>query len=659
MSAARTPGAARATGAPRTAGPRPDATQPRTASTPRDRSGTAGARPARTVSARPTTGVVPRPRGSGRGPVGRTVVPPPPRGPRPPVSGSRGRMAFLTIAIVAVIAVFAGRLVYVQGLRGPEIAAEARDARLLSFSQLGTRGQITDANGVALASSVERYDISVNQKLIGQFRSTGTPAVPDGAAGAAARLAPLLDMSAAELGGMLVGDRSFKYIRKNVLPDVARQIRALQLPGINVDKVAERVYPNGNLAGNVIGYVNSNGVGLAGLERSLDEKLQGTAGSETYESGIHGQAIPGGYSKDEPAKQGDSVQLTLRSDVQWKAQQALTAQVAATGADSGTIIVMDTKTGEIYALADSNTVDPNHPGDAKGSLSSAVSDVFEPGSTGKVVTMAAILENHIATPTDQWQVPYTYSPDGKETFKDSHEHGVLNLTTTGVLAESSNTGTVMIGQNLPVQTRYDYLAKFGFGSKTGIEMPNESSGLLHPVEDWQRRDKFAVLFGQAVSVTAIQAVQVFATIANGGVRVQPHIIKGWTTADGTYTPSPAAPTTQVVSPETAKTVLTMMGSVVDDGTGSSAAIPGYQVAGKTGTAQNWVGGVQGITASFIGVAPADDPRIAVAVILHNPRSSIYGGTVAAPVFSDVAGYTLGDLGVAPSGATPQLFPTTW
>ncbi|WP_421733356.1 peptidoglycan D,D-transpeptidase FtsI family protein [Cellulomonas sp.] len=599
-----------------------------------------------------------------RPPAGpRTVVVPPgtrggpPAGPVQP--GSRRRMAFLTVLVVLALAVFGGRLVYVQGLRGSVIAEQARNSRLISVALLGGRGEITDADGKPLATSVERYDISVNQRLVATFAGSANPAVPDGPAGVAAILAPLLDMNAAELGGTLVGNRQFVYIRKGVLPEVAREVRKLGLSGVNVDRVAERVYPNGTLAGNVIGFVNSNGVGLAGLEASLNPRLTGKAGSETYESGRKGQAIPGGYSQDTPATQGDSLQLTLLSDVQWKAQSALDAQVAATGSDSGSLIVMDTRTGEIYALADSGSVDPNHPGDASGSLSSAVSDVFEPGSTGKVITMSAILDNKIADPLSQWEVPYTYSPDGHETFKDSHEHGLLHLTTTGVLAESSNTGTVMIGQNLPVQTRYDYLSKFGFGAKTGIEMPGESNGILHPVDSWQRRDKFAVLFGQAVSVTAIQATQVFATIANGGVRVQPHIIKGWTSPDGTYTPADAPASTQVVSAETAKTVLTMMQSVVDDGTGSSAAIPGYQVAGKTGTAQNWVGGVQGITSSFIGVAPADDPRIAVAVILHNPRTSVYGGTVAAPVFSDVAGYTLSELGVAPSGTPSTLFPTTW
>ena len=202
--------------------------------------------------------------------------------------------------------------------------------------------------------------------------------------------------------------------------------------------------------------------------------------------------------------------------------------------------------------------------------------MFEPGSTGKVITMAAILDNKIADPLSQWEVPYTYSPDGKETFKDSHEHGVLRLTTTGVLAESSNTGTVMIGQHLPVQTRYDYLAKFGFGAQTGIELPGESDG--HPAPGRHAGSgatSSRSCSARRVSVTALQATQVFATIANGGVRVQPHIVKGWTVAGRHLHPGRRPPaTTQVVSPETAKTVLTMMQSVVDDGTGCQRGDPG-------------------------------------------------------------------------------------
>lgn len=564
------------------------------------------------------------------------------------------------MTLTLVVLVFAGRLVWVQGIHGSEVAAIALAKRLTAPQEsIGTRGEITDADGKALAVSVERYVISVNQLLVADYQ--GTNGTSDGAVGVADRLAPLLDMDPATLGATLVGEREYKVIKKDVLPAVAREIRAEGLPGVNVDKTAERIYPNGTLAGNVIGFVNSGGVGLDGLEAALDDRLQGTAGSEVYESGRRGQPIPGGYSESTAAVAGDSVQLTLDADIQWKAQEAIDAQVAATGADSGSIVVMDTVTGEIYALADSGSIDPNDPGTVDGSLAPSVSDVFEPGSTGKVITMAAALESGLVTPQTQFQVPYEYTAENGQTFKDSHEHGVLNLTTTGILAESSNTGTVMIGQHLTLAQRYDYLSRFGFGAKTGIELPAESAGLLRAGDTWDtwdKRSQLSVLFGQAVSVTALQATSVFATIANNGVHVQPHLIKGWTDADGTYTAAEIPAGTQIVSEQTADTVLSMLESVVDDGTGASASIPGYRVAGKTGTAQNFGGG-PGITASFIGVAPADSPRLAVSVVLKNPRSSEWGGTVAAPVFSDVTAYALAELGVAPSGSQATLFPTTW
>ena len=544
-------------------------------------------------------------------------------------------------------------------MRGPTLAQEARDKRLSTYAVIGARGEITDRDGVALASSVERYNISVNQLLVGEYKGDGTPEDPPGALGVARRLAPLLDKDPAVLGGELVGDRKFKYLVKGVLPSVAREIFSMRLPGINIDKVADRVYPNGNLAGNVIGFVNSNGQGLEGLEAALDDRLKGTPGTEVVERGAKGQRVPGGYFEDTPATTGESVRLTLDSDIAWKAQSLLDAQVKATGSDSGTVVVLDIPSGELLALADSGARDPNNPGDAAaGSLAPSISNVFEPGSTGKVITMAAVLEEGLATPTDTWTVPYQYTIENGQVFKDSHPHETQRLTTTGVLAESSNTGTVQIGSLLTIDQRYAWLERFGLGSRTGVELKGESPGSF--ADRNNNRTPYAVLFGQAVAVNALQATQVFATVANGGVRVQPHIIKGWTSPDGRYTESDEPARTRIISKETADTVMTMLESVVDDGTGSSAAIPGYRVAGKTGTAQNWVnGGKQGITASFIGVVPADEPRLAISVILHNPRTSEYGGVVAAPVFREIGTYALSELGVPPSGTKATLFPTTW
>jgi cell division protein FtsI (penicillin-binding protein 3) len=601
----------------------------------------------------------PRERMASRRPGG--PLPAGPRRPRPArvvaAGDPRRRQAFLTVVVLVLLVVFAARLVYVQGFRGEAVAKEALAQRLGTASLLAARGQITDANGVQLATSVERYTVTVDQQELAKWKVSGSKPLVAGPSGAAQLIAPILGLNAAELGAKLAGQSRYKIVAKEVLPEQWTAIRELGIAGILAELTSERVYPEKTVAGNLLGWVNSQGVGATGLETLLNAKLQGTPGSLTYEQGLGGQEIPGGYQKETPPIQGSSVQLTIDSDLQWKAQEAVANQVKATGSDSGDIVVTDIRTGDILAMADSNAVDPNSPSTGNLTGSSAVTDVFEPGSTAKVITMAAAIETGIANPLSQFKVPYSYTTSNNEVFHDSHEHPTENLTLTGILSESSNAGTVMMGQNIPQQVRYDYLAKFGFGTPTGVELPDESAGILHPSDQWDGRSKYAVLFGQSVAVTALQATEVYATIANHGVRVQPHLIKGWTAPDGTYTPAAPAATTQVISTTTADTVMKMLESVVDGGTGSSAAIPGYRVAGKTGTAQMF--NPDGITASFIGVVPADDPHIAVSVILKNPKSSIYGGDVAAPVFSDVAGYALQELGIAPSGVQPQLFPTTW
>jgi len=593
-----------------------------------------------------------RPTGPGRPGPARTRVARPER-----------RHNVILLLVIGVLVVFACRLVYVQGLRGEAVAAEALTERMTTARLTADRGEITDANGVVLATSVERYTIWVDQKQVAAWkRTSGGSVEAEGAADAAKELGPVLEMDPAELGAQLNGTRTYVVLKRNVLPEVWRAVRELRIAGVNGDRVPERLYPAGNVGGNIIGFVDRDGVGQAGLESALNSTLTGTDGRYRYERGLGGQEIPGGKREETPAVPGQDVQLTILRDLQWKAQDELDKAVRATGSDSGSLVAIDIPTGEILALADSGTVDPNDPGATAAASrgSHALSNVFEPGSTAKVITMAAAIETGAATPLDRWEVPFRYTTANNQTFRDSHEHEILKLTTTGVLAKSSNTGTVMIGQSVPQQVRYDYLAKFGFGTRTGLELPGESPGILHPSDEWDGRTKYTVLFGQGVSVNAVQATQVFATIANGGVRMAPHLIKGRTDAAGTYVPTAQVPGTQVVSPATAATVLTMMESAVDEGTGSAAAIPGYRVAGKTGTAQVWgSGGAVGITASFIGVAPADSPRIAVSVIMNNPRTSEWGGTVAAPVFREVTGYALQMLKVPPSGSVATLFPTTY
>lgn len=570
----------------------------------------------------------------------------------------RRRQGALLVTVLALLAVFGARLVYLQGFRGQAVAQEALASRLTPpITLLAPRGQITDATGVVLATSVERYTVVADQTAVAGWVDRTDPRLA-GPAGAAHVLAPLLGLNDAELGARLVGTARYTVIARSVLPEVWRAVQDLRVAGITAERTDERTYPDGSVSGRVLGWVDRDGAGVQGIEGALNDRLAGTPGSLVYERGLGGQQIPGGYQRETPAVPGEAVQLTLLSDLQWKAEEAIRTQVAATGASSGALVALDVTTGEVLALADSRSLDPNDPG-ASADLGgpSALTDIFEPGSTAKIITMAELLDAGLADPSTQYQVTDTYTTPNGQTFTDSHPHGVENLTLTGILAKSSNSGTVMVGQDVPAQVRYDYLAKFGFGSRTGVELRDEP-GILLPLDRWDGRTKYTVLFGQGgISVTALQATTVYATIANHGVRVQPHLVKGWTAADGTAVPAEPAAATQVVSARTADTLLTMLESAVDEGTGSAAAIPGYRVAGKTGTAQKFA--PAGITASFIGVAPADSPRIAVGVFLQDPKTSVYGGDVAAPVFSAVAGYALQELDVAPSGAPATLFPTTW
>ncbi|GII99463.1 peptidoglycan synthetase FtsI [Sediminihabitans luteus] len=586
----------------------------------------------------------------------------------------------LGVIAALVVAVFAARLVQVQGINGPAVAAEALESRLGTVTELAHRGDITDADGVVLATSVERYEVFADQKVIAEFvpadwqKVDGKTVEGRGAVAVARLLAPALGRDPLELAAELVpaDGASFnrhKVLAKDVVPEVQRVIAGLGLSSmIGTTLTAERLYPAGTVAGNLVGYTGREDdgslVGRGGAESMFESDLAGTAGTFTYERGLGGQQIPTGEEERVDAVPGKDVALTILNDVQWKAEDSLNDAVRSTGASYGIAVVMDVRTGQLVALADSGAVDPNDRStSAVANGSRAVSNVFEPGSTGKVVTMAALLESGLAKADSEFSVPDTYTTSNGETFHDSHDHPTERLTLAGILAASSNTGTVMAGQELPNQVRYDYLRKFGFGQKTGLGMPGESAGLLADVDDWDGRTQYTVLFGQGLAVNAIQATDVFATIANGGVRVEPSIVRGTTDEDGTFTPAPAPTSTRVVSEKTAETVLHMMEGVVDGdgGTGKAAAVPGYRVAGKTGTAQmaGAGGALSSYMSSFIGVAPVDDPRYAVAVFLKDPRTSIYGGDVAAPVFADVMGFTLQHTGVAPSTEAAEPLPQEW
>lgn len=575
------------------------------------------------------------------------------------------RQAWIMGSFLLLLFIFGGRLVQVQAFEGSDMAEDALSDRMSSSVLHAVRGDIVDANGVELATSVERYDIVVDQTLVEDFKKTdGSRVVAEGPAGAAELLAPLLDLDEDKLAADLAGEKRWVRIASGVTGEVWDQIRDLRISGIDAERAEERIYPSDNVAGNIVGFVGSDGTPLAGLERLQDERLTGKDGERVFERDANQVPIPGGVERVNPAEPGETLHLTVDRDLQYQVQEITDDEVERTGAEYGIAIVQDVETGDLLALADSNTVDPNNPGesDSEARGSRAVEDVLEPGSTSKVITIAGLIEEGIFDPESEFSVGDRYTMPNGEEFRDSIDHAKQKLTLTGILSESSNVGTIMAGEKLTTDQAYDYIRKFGFGEPTGVGLPSESGGILRPPDQWDGRTRYAVLFGQGLAITALQGNQVFATLANDGKRVPPRIIKGWSDAEGEYHELEPEEPVDVVSEDTADTLVKMLESVVEDGTGKDGAVPGYRVGGKTGTAQaaNGAGEYDGITASFIGVAPADDPKLAVSMILHRPKSGEWAGDIAGPGFSQVMGTSLQHLGVAPhDGSDVDLFPSTY
>lgn len=585
----------------------------------------------------------PRAGGSFRVPVARVGS---------PVERHRLLIALIMVAVMAL----SGRLVWVQGLDASARAQEAVAQRTVSRTVPALRGDIVDRNGTVMASSVERYDLWVNQLQVGDYLKNSTKATVKGVPAAAQKLAPVLGWSVSETEEALTGDRGFVYLLKSVDPAVRDAALALEIPGIGADRVAQRLYPAGSVGGNVLGFVGADGTALAGAEYTYDEQLSGTDGSILYERGAGGQIIPTGRRETVEAVDGQDIALTIDRDLQWKAQQMAASAAEAWGATGASAVVLNSRTGEVLALADYPTFDPNAPGDAqeehRGNRS--ISNVFEPGSTGKVFTVAAAIEEGTVTPATQYDVPYTMTFEG-HLVKDARAHEDQRLTLAGVLKNSSNVGTVQISETLSPQVRYEYLRAFGLGEPTGVGLPGESAGIVHPASEWTGRTRYTTAFGQGYSVNALQMTSAVGTIANDGVRVQPRIVAGVREADGSIRPQGEPTSTRVVSSETAATMTALLDNVIEDGV-SGASVPGYAVAGKTGTAQVPDGTY---TASFIGFAPADDPEIVIGVFVFGLNSFISGSRAAAPAFSELMTFTLQHQGIPPTGKPARELENEW
>lgn len=571
-----------------------------------------------------------------------------------------GRLRVAFALLVVLFLVFSAQLIRVQGIQAGGYAERAERELMRTATLPAARGPILDSKGVVLARSVDAIDITVDQTMI--LDPKGTAAI----------IAPILKMSTAEVEASISGKRRFAYVAKLVTPQQWNQIKA-KVDEVNLTREKDnrifglfpvrsfkRIYPAGELGAAMLGYVNADGQGAAGIEYKMNSVLAGQDGKYVYASG-GGPAIPSARDILTPAKPGSAVHLTINRDIQWMAQQEIAKQVSRSKADWGTIIVMDPATGKVLALATAPSFDPGaaKPSDLASLKAFSVSDVYEPGSTGKVITVAAALEEKVVTPTTVFDVPFKIQRAGRS-FKDSHSHPKWRLTTAGILAVSSNTGSIQVGEKMSPDTLSDYLRKFGVGSRTNVGLSGENPGILNPVSSWSRSTFPTIAFGQSYSVTAVQATSIFATIANDGVRVTPTLIDGYTDAQGNYSAAPISKGVRAVSEETAAAVRSMMESVVSsEGTAQVASIKGYRVAGKTGTASRYeptCGCYRGYVSSFIGFVPADKPQLVINVTINNPRGAYYGGVIAAPLFKTVGSFALKALAIAPTGTEPHKFP---
>ncbi|MFE3447915.1 peptidoglycan D,D-transpeptidase FtsI family protein [Nonomuraea sp. NPDC059194] len=601
----------------------------------------------------------------GRTPEGRTPPPrrparrppPPPRPPKPPLvlrlGNPRRRLNIGLIGMTFILSIFAGRLIQLQGLDSKIYEAKAADQRVISEVIPAKRGSITDAGGHELAVTVEAREIAVDPSkvLAGQRAKV------------AATLAKELGKPETDIAAKLAKVTSrYELIARDVDPVVADRVLDHELPAVTTKKHYRRTYPAGDLAGTLIGFVGRDGTGLEGVELMRNSRLAGQDGKQSVEQGRDGQRIPMTRSQRQAPIAGRDVRLTIDRDIQWAAQKAIAEQVAASGALSGAVIVMDVKTGQIIAMANAPELDLNNWQKAPDTsfVNRAVSEVFEPGSTNKVITAAAAIEAGAVRPDTTFRVA-DHIRCADQILKDSHPHKTETMTFKKVVETSSNVGTIQAARRVGDERLFAMLKGFGFGSRPGLGLPGEEAGLLPDYKSWSGSQRCTVAYGQGVSVTALQTASVYQTIANGGVRVQPQILAGETDANGRFVPAKPGKQTRVVSEQTAKEISAMLeGAVSAEGTGTLAAIPGYRVAGKTGTANRYdqqLGRYNGYTASFVGFAPADKPELVVLAVVQKPEKDIYGGHVAAPVFKDVMTFAIKSRKIPPAQTPAPAAPT--
>jgi cell division protein FtsI (penicillin-binding protein 3) len=565
------------------------------------------------------------------------------------------RLRITLLCMAFALTIFAGRLVQVEGLDSAayKIASDQQHPPAL-IPIPAVRGTVSTSDGAVLAMTVQTDTVFADPRLI----------PPAARPGVAARLAGPLTLTAAALEHLLNHPSSPEYqvLASGVPVAVGDRVAALGLPGIDMTPSYTTSYPNAGLAAPLVGFTteqNNTLTGAAGLEQEYNSLLAGRPGSEYVEQGADGEPIPNTETGVTPAIPARGLRLTIQSDIQYEADQVCAQRVAETHALNCSIVVMQPKTGAILAMAQWPGYNPAAVSSLASTTNISVANVFAPGSTLKPVSVAAALEQGGQTPMSAYTIPPQITIDGQYTFHDAEAHPTVRYTIAGILANSSNVGMVQVVQHVTPQQQYAYLRAFGLGSASGLGLPGESAGLLTAPgsPDYWGDNEFEYSFGQGLGVTAIQMASIYATIANGGVRVQPTLIAGTTNAAGQFTPAPRPASRRVIKASTASELMTILQQVpeVDAQAGiDSGLITGYSVAAKTGTAQVSDSGLGDCLcqygSSYIGIAPADNPQLVVAVNIQDPRGKYYGDEVAGPAFYDVMKFALQTMKIAPDYA---------
>lgn len=569
-----------------------------------------------------------------------------------------GNLVMLAVLVIAAVQLFTLQVPRAAGLR-----AEAASQLKVTDVNPAMRGSIVDRNGDKLAFTIEAkaltfQPVRVRKQLAeAKAKSSEAPDPDRRLSDIAKEIATRLDNrpDAKTVLKKLRSNETFVYLARAVDPAIAGAIMD-KFPEVGSERQDLRQYPGGSLAANIVGGIDWDGHGLLGLEDSLDAVLAGSDGSVTYDRGSDGVVIPGSYRNRHDAVNGSNVELTLDDDIQYYVQQQVQQAKDASGAKNVSAVVLDAKSGEVLAMSNDNTFDPSQDlgrQDSRQMGNLPVSSPFEPGSVNKIITASAAIEYGLATPDEVLQVPGSIDMGGV-TVRDAWNHGVMPYTTTGVFGKSSNVGTLMLAQRVGPDRFYDMVRQFGLGQRTGVGLPGESSGLVPPIDQWSGSSFSNLPIGQGLSMTLLQMTGMYQTIANDGVRMPPRIIKSTIAPDGTRTDEPRPEGVRVVTPETARTVRNMFRAIVQrdpmgyqQGTGPQAAVEGYQIAGKTGTAQQinpacgcYYDDVYWIT--FAGMAPADDPRYVVGIMMDAPHRAADGspGSSAAPLFHNIASWLL-------------------